>query len=172
MDGIETAFHLMENGKDCKIIMLTSKQERFKEAFKIGAYRFVTKPVDSDELWEALNDTRKTLLGYEEIELKYHSVLCKVQQRNIDYIEACRDYVKVYVGDKVCESDRTLKSWEEELDSHLFVECHKSYIVNLESVKEMKKSVLILERGAEIPIARRRKNDVLQAIMRYNTKNY
>lgn len=170
MDGIAAAQRLLENGRICKIIMLTGKQERFKEAFKIGAYRFVTKPVDVVELKEALDDVRKTLLGYEEVELKFNLTLCKVQQRHIEYIESCGDYVKIYVEGKVCESNRTLKKWEEELDSRLFIECHKSYIVNLRSVKEVKKDMLILENGEKIPIARRRKSEVLQKFIEYDTK--
>lgn len=49
MDGIAAARILNARGIDYKIVMLTSKSERFKEAFRIGAFRFVTKPV-SEEL--------------------------------------------------------------------------------------------------------------------------
>jgi two-component system LytT family response regulator len=168
MDGIEAAIHLMESGRESKIIMLTSKQERFKEAFKIGAYRFVTKPIDGDELYEALNDVRRTLIGYDEVQLKLEHVLCRIRQRNIDYLEANGDYVKIYVSKKICESDKALKSWKEELDDRLFAECHKSYIVNLDRVNCVKTRSLILEDGTEIPIARRRRNDVLQALMAYD----
>ena len=168
MDGIEAAAHLIANGRECKIIMLTSKQERFKEAFKIGAYRFVTKPVDRDELQEALNDVRRTLIGYDEVQVKLEHALCRIRQRDIDRLESCGDYVKIYVAKKICESDRTLKSWKEELDHRLFVECHKSYIVNLERVNHVKTRSLILVDGTEVPIARRRRNDVLQALIAYD----
>lgn len=170
IDGIEAAFCLKEKGKECKIIMLTSKQERFKEAFKIGAYRFVTKPVDIEELKEALDNTREILLGYNQIEVKFEHTRCKILQSNIDYIEACRDFVKIYVGKNICQSERTLKSWKEELDNRLFIECHKSYIVNLKSVAKVKRNTLVLENGKEIPIARRRKKDVLQTFIEYDTK--
>ena len=130
-DGIEAAYRLREQGRECRIIMLTSKRERFKDAFKIGAYRFVTKPVDTDELWEALDDARDTLLGYAQAELRFGRTVCMVRQYQIDCLQACGDYVKVYVGEKVCESTRSLKNWKEELDGRLFIDCHKSYIVNL-----------------------------------------
>ena len=47
--------------------MLSAKRERFKDAFKIEAYRFVTKPIDILKLEEAINDAEKTLLGYSSI---------------------------------------------------------------------------------------------------------
>ena len=46
VDGIEAASQLRHNQKHYTIIMLSAKRERFKDAFKIGAYRFVTKPID------------------------------------------------------------------------------------------------------------------------------
>lgn len=171
MDGIEAAKKMIDKGNICKIIMLTGKQERFKEAFKIGAYRFVTKPVDIYELNEALDETRGTLLGYSKVEVKFQNASCWVFQYNIDYVKACGDYVKIYIGEKICESDKSLKNWKAELDSLLFIECHKSYIVNLKSVKQVEKNVLILKNGEEIPIARRRKAEVLQAFIEYDIKN-
>lgn len=170
MDGIEAATHLREKGKTCKIIMLTGKPERFKEAFKIGAYRFVTKPVDTNELTEALDDTKRALAGYDKVQVKYGNTLCWIFQYSIDYIEACGDYVKIHAGEKNFESDRTLKCWKQQLDSNLFIECHKSYIVNLDYVKHVKKNVLLLENDREIPIARRRKNQVIQAFVEHDTK--
>lgn len=170
MDGIEAATHLRESGSACKIIMLTGKPERFKEAFKIGAYRFVTKPVDSKELKEALEDTRRTLAGYEKVQVKYENTSCWIFQYSITYVEACGDYVKIYTRERQFESDRTLKSWKEQLDSRLFIECHKSYIINLDYVKSVRKNVVLLENDREIPIARRRKNQVIQAFVEHDTK--
>lgn len=171
MDGIEAAFRLREQGKNCRIIMLTSKLERFKDAFKIGAYRFVTKPVDVDELEESLDDARSTLLGYAQVELKFEAVPCKVFQYQIDFLQACGDYVKIHVGEKVCESTRPLKSWKEELDRRLFVECHKSYIVNLKNVKRIEKDSFLLENGEKILIARRRRGDVVKMFTEFDIRN-
>ena len=168
-DGIEAAYRLREQGRECRIIMLTSKRERFKDAFKIGAYRFVTKPVDTDELWEALDDARDTLLGYAQAELRFGRTVCMVRQYQIDYLQACGDYVKVYVGEKVCESTKSLKNWKEELDGRLFIDCHKSYIINLRRIRKVGKDMIFLENGEEIPIARRRRHDVMQAFMAFDT---
>lgn len=54
MDGIEIGKNICKRNKECKIIMATGHLERFKEAFKIDAFRFVTKPFDSGEVEDAL----------------------------------------------------------------------------------------------------------------------
>ncbi|MDD6482537.1 MAG: LytTR family DNA-binding domain-containing protein [Lachnospiraceae bacterium] len=171
MDGIEAAYRLREQGEQCKIIMLTSKRERFKDAFKIGAYRFVTKPIDAEELEEALDDARGTLLGYAQVEVKIGKMKSKLFQYQIDYLQACGDYVKIHAGGTVCDSTRSLKSWKGELDSRLFVECHKSYLVNLGSISRAEKDMLMLENGEIIPVARRRRKDVLQAFLEFDVQH-
>lgn len=42
IDGIATGELLRERQKCCKIVMATGKVERFKEAFRIQAFRFIT----------------------------------------------------------------------------------------------------------------------------------
>lgn len=55
-DGIEAARQLNRKGMFYKIIIITSKIERFKEGFEIGAFRFVTKPISDRELCKAVGD--------------------------------------------------------------------------------------------------------------------
>lgn len=104
IDGIQAAEKLNQRGMQYNIIMLTSKRERFKEAFKIGATRFVTKPIDQEELFEALDNAFESCLGFEKITVKYKGNDCVMRQRDIYMIEAQRDYVKIYSKDKIFES--------------------------------------------------------------------
>lgn len=53
MDGIDVGRLVNRQKNVSKIIMLTSMRERFKEAFEISAYRFVTKPIAQSELVQA-----------------------------------------------------------------------------------------------------------------------
>lgn len=172
MDGIEAAQRLIDQGRQYRIIMLTGKPERFKEAFKIGAYRFVTKPVDKGEFNEALDDVSRSLMGYCKTQVRFRNSLCQVFQFDIDYIEACGDYVKIYIDNRICESDRTLKSWKDELDERLFTDCHKSYIVNLGKVKQAFKNKLVLKNGKEVPVSRRRHSNVIQKFMEYDINRH
>lgn len=49
--------------------MATGWTEYFKDAFKIGAFRFVTKPFEKKEIKEALEAFLKTKIGMETIGL-------------------------------------------------------------------------------------------------------
>ncbi len=128
--------------------------------------------MDKDEFNEALEDVARLLMGCCKIQVRFQNKLCQFFQYNIDYIEACGDYVKIYIDNKIFESDRTLKSWKNELDDRLFAYCHKSYIVNLEKVKQICKNKLVLKNGKEISVSRRRYGEVMQKFMEYDINSH
>ena len=63
MDGIETGKILREKGYAGKIIMASANTERFKEAFTIGTFRFVSKPFQKEEVMEVLKDYIETIFN-------------------------------------------------------------------------------------------------------------
>lgn len=109
MDGIEAARILRKENRKLTIVMLTGKRERFKEAFMIGAVRFVTKPVEADELFEALDYVTLSSAGQEFLKVRYNGSECEIMQRNICVIEAKSDYLEIYSKDRRYESRETWK---------------------------------------------------------------
>lgn len=97
-DGIETGKKLRENGKDCKIIVATSRVDRFKEAFHINTFRFITKPFEIDEIREVLQDAVISLGGTKKIEVyrnrEKYNILCK----DIFFYRSCRKLDRIYFG--------------------------------------------------------------------------
>ncbi|MCI8669669.1 MAG: response regulator transcription factor [Lachnospiraceae bacterium] len=170
MDGIQTAAELSKKDEEKIIIMLTSKRERFKEAFKIGATRFVTKPIEKEELFEALDNAFFSLLGFEIIRLNYNGKECILQQREIQVIESHRDYLKIYSKEKIFESNKSLRSIQAELDERIFLSVHRSYIINVCHVCDVRKEYVKMDNGEKIPIARRKFREVLQKIIDFDKK--
>lgn len=54
LDGIDTGSRLRDICPECIIVMATGMENRIKEAFKIHAFRFVSKPYSDEEIYEAL----------------------------------------------------------------------------------------------------------------------
>ena len=126
MDGIEAARILRKENRKLTIVMLTGKRERFKEAFMIGAVRFVTKPVEEDELFEALDYVTLSSVGQELLKVRYNGSECEIMQRDICVIEAKSDYLAIYTKYRRYESRERLGNILGELDEKLFIEIHKS----------------------------------------------
>lgn len=170
MDGIETGERLRERGIAYKLIMLTGNKERFKEAFKIEAFRFVTKPVEMNEFFEAMDSARESLLGGNMVSVLRDGVIFEIMQKNITYIEGNKTTTNVYTKSMEYKSSLSLGEWMKQLENKLFFQCHKSYIVNLSMIEDIGEDRAILITGEQVQIARRRRTELLQAFMEYDTR--
>jgi len=170
MDGIEAGYKLRKRNIDYKIIMLTGREDRFKEAFKIEAYRFMTKPVNQDEVFDIIDVIRenkslmKTVLVYRD-GIKYD-----IAQKEILYIEANRSSTLIFTGKAEYRSERSLTKWITILDENIFFQCHKSFIVNMGKVEELHDTYIRMINSDRVAISRRLKKAFMHAYMKYDTK--
>ncbi|MCM1106254.1 MAG: LytTR family DNA-binding domain-containing protein [Blautia sp.] len=167
MDGIEAARKLQRRGISYKIIMLTSKRERFKEAFEINAFRFVTKPIDSNELLRALEDVYRRLLGVTKVTVYREGVSYELTQNRIVYIAANRSETIVYTREEQFRSEGSLAQWQEILEKKLFFQCHKSYIVNLAEIESIGDAALQMKTGDKVEVSRRKRRELQSRYMKF-----
>ena len=93
----------------------------------------------------------------------------RFQQRQIRYIGRMTSRTEVIIGRESFQSGMTLADWEKVLDSRMFLQIHKSYIVNLSQIERIEDK-LILKNGEILPIARRRKSELLKRFMQYDLR--
>ncbi|MCI5585132.1 MAG: LytTR family DNA-binding domain-containing protein [Lachnospiraceae bacterium] len=168
-DGIETGKRLREQGSDCRIIMATSMVERFKEGYHIGAVRFITKPFEEEEVWEALNHALQGLVGRETIELYEKRILHKVEKRQIHYIQAYDGYAEAVVGRNAVRmrTEQSLSSLENELNGQFFYRVSREYLVNLTFIEAYNKGTILIGEQ-KIRVSRRKKKEFEKAYREYD----
>lgn len=169
MDGIEVGYQLMEQDVKYKIVMLTAKEDRYRDAFKIGAFRFVPKPIDESELFSAIDDVRKYTIATKYEKAYRNGISYNILQKDIFFVEANHSETIIYTSNLEYRSEESLAEWEKKLDNRLFFKTHKSYIVNMRCIKEIKANVLYLENGDRVLISRRLRNDFLRTYMNFDT---
>lgn len=170
LDGIETARILNDREIDYKIVLLTSKRERFKDGYKIGAFRFVTKPIDEIELFEAINNVYKRILGIDQVEVFLKGQKHLIEQKDIVYILADKAQTIIFTKLYEFRSELSLIKWQNILEPRLFVKTHRSYLVNLAQIDTLENEMIVLRSSEKIPISRRQKSVFLNAFMEYDTK--
>lgn len=170
MDGIEAASELRRMGVDYKIIMLTAKIERFKEAFEISAFRFVSKPINRKELYRAIDDVRQRLIGTNLITVYRNGIQYELIEKDVLFIEAGGSETLVYTSYYEYRSEKSLASWISVLDNRLFFQCHKSFIVNMGKIDKIEKNNVILINGDKVAVSRRLYKPLLQTFMEFDTK--
>lgn len=168
LDGIDVSAKLnIKYNDDNNIIMLTGIRERFKEAFKIGALRFVTKPIEREELLEAVISTIDKISKGKLINIVYNNINYEIGQKEIYMIESSGSYVTLYTKDKSFEIRRSLISFERELDSRMFFLTHRSYLVNVSHIKKIDGESCILNNGMRALVSVRNQTQILQKIFDY-----
>ncbi len=167
MDGIELGRKIKECNPQCKIIMATGMVERFKDAFRIQAFRFVTKPFDKWELEEALKAAMQNELGDDMIELFSQRIPVKVSHKQIKYVQAFNGYAEFKVEDHIFRKEISLNELENILNSKMFVRVHRQYIVNLHWVNNYVNGIVYIA-NKQIAVARRKKTQFEQKYITYD----
>lgn len=155
IDGIEAGKLFRYRNEDCKIIMLTARSDRMREAFFLEAYRFITKPFEDAELKEAIESFMRRRIGCQKILLYEKRKVVEIFQYQIIYIQTYDSYTEFIVGQRILRSERSLKELETELDGRLFIRIDKKYIVNFRNIDYYDKGTVSIA-GKKIKVSRRR----------------
>ncbi len=177
LDGFDVVELL---GKDAPfIIFVTSYDEYALRAFEAEALDYLLKPAKPERLQKAILRAREQLhmkggQGMERLLEKHRDTMAPLHRllvRNgldvviipmaeIIYIEAQDDYVKIYTkeGKAFLKTER-MNRLEEMLDPRYFCRIHRSYIINIDSLKKIEpyskdNRLAILENGQRLAISR------------------
>jgi len=167
-------FDLLDTLKEApQIIIVSSKSEYALRAFEYNVTDYLMKPVDKKRFDKAINKALRNIPSASEVGDEDHFFVksnfrkVKIAYNDIRWIEALGDYVKV-VTEKTNHIVLTsMKAFEQQLPQEQFLRIHKSYIINLKRIEKFNN--VIVEVGTKkIPISRRRKTSLLNALGVYN----
>jgi len=161
-------------------VIFISAYEKFAiTAIKFSAIDYLLKPVEPIDLGIAIDKVKKTKLNdevrnkldllldnvnkIEKIALPSFNGIEFVKIENIIRCESDNNYTNFYLssGNKILVS-KTLKEFEDILESKGFFRTHKSHIINLSFLKKYIKGeggIAVMEDNSEIPVSRRRKDE-------------
>lgn len=123
--------------------------------------KHVLAEVAPDAMDDMGDDTADAAAGrYERlINIKDRGQIFRVDVDSIEHIEAAGDYMCIYTGDNSLILRETMKDLERRLDPRVFQRVHRSTIVNLNQVRQVKphtngECFLVLESGAQVKVSR------------------
>ena len=134
-----------------KIIMASANTERFKEAFTIDTFRFVSKPFQKEEVMEALKDYIETRLGTEEIKVHRKRNEFVFYQKEILYVYAVNSSIELCMRNGIYRMEGSLSELEGILDPRLFYKISKQYIVNLKEISKYQDEKVTIQ-GTELKV--------------------
>ena len=168
MDGLKAGQVIKERNPECRIIMATSNDKRYGEAFRINAHRYLNKPLKDDEIEEALMSAIDKAVGNSTIEAFQNRIKYNISQNEILYIRSYNGYVEIYTAGNVFTKNVSLEQMEEELDPRLFFRIHRQYIVGFRNIASVFKNVIQLNNGEKLTISRRNALKFEKAYVEYD----
>ena len=183
LDGIETALQIQKLA-NIPIIYLTanSDESTFNRAKITKPAAFISKPFKQLDLQRAIELTISRMAGTEtgaitsinetneqsfilndRIFVRNKEKMVKIMVADILYIEADRNYCRIFTANKEYLLSITLKTIEEKFSEKTFVRIHRSYIVNLLHIDEVAEShVMITQRT--VPMSAGMKEQLMERI--------
>ena len=176
LTGIETAEKLrgLEEGKDGKtaIIFITAFREYMEQAFDVGAFNYITKPIDEERffrIFEAVSKEVDTALENKFIMVKCQGIQRRFFLHDISYIESSNKKVILNTKQGKFEVYGKLSEFEELLKESFF-RPHRCYLVNMENISAYDYEEIVTLDGDRLPMSKQKYRDFVKAYMRYARK--
>lgn len=154
------------------IIFVTAYDQYALKAFDTGALDYLLKPFNNARFARALDRARERIAYRRQAPAKMDRITIKsagqvifLPVAHIDWIEAADYYASLHVGAKTHLVRRSMNDLESDLDPAQFCRIHRSTIVNLDRVRELRfdsdaEYELILATGAKLHLSRRYRKDL------------
>lgn len=145
LSGIDAAVRLREENPNIIVFIITSYNEYLDDAFKLRAFRFISKPVDITRLYKALDDADDII---KKEKIQFHDMLGNKEvlifRNDVIYVEIAGRQTKIITNEGEYISNQNCKYWKNILKSSSFVSCHASYIVNLDYAISHNRTQIVL----------------------------
>lgn len=171
-----------------EIIFVTAYNQFALQALKRNAIDYLLKPIDIEELTEAVKKINQKWLEKENKQHKITALINEITDKqkkiaittfektiylkitDIVRIEGDGNYVRIITNNhENYFVSKKIKDLQEQLPDYLFFRVHNSYLINIEFVKSIlnKDSAIIMTDGTIIPVSRKKREEFLEHMSKY-----
>ncbi|HEX6064513.1 MAG TPA: LytTR family DNA-binding domain-containing protein [Longimicrobiales bacterium] len=145
------------------IVFVTAYDEFAVRAFEERALDYLLKPVQQRRFDEMMQRVRAQLARRTGAVLSVPTATgdLLLDESEVDWIEAADYCAIIYSRGKRYLVRESLKSLEQRLDAEHFMRVHRGAIVRTERVREVRRESVVLRDGTNVPVSRRRREEVL-----------
>jgi two-component system LytT family response regulator len=136
-----------------------SEKKSVEEAGKLKEVLAEVAPDHVDNVSEGGDEAHSSSRYEKLINIKDRGQIFRVDVDTIEKIDAAGDYMCIYTGDNTLILRETMKDLEKRLDPRRFQRVHRSTIVNLDLVRQVKphtngECFLVLDSGSQVKVSR------------------
>ncbi len=174
LNGIETASLIREIDEHVIIVFVTSYTEYMRESFKCAPFRFLVKPVDSEEFKTVFYDVTKKLSKQRKVfAFAENKAKIRLYCDDIIYFESQDHWIWIHTKERVYKICKSLTELYGQLDKEMFCRVHKSFIINFLYVKSIKENDAELYHcDKPVSISRSYKKEVLKEYTNFLERDF
>lgn len=144
MDGMAVARTLAERPERPAVIFVTAFDEFAVGAFDVAAVDYLLKPVEAERFQRAIDriaeqtgvpaQEKPVSPWTQEFWVPHRGGITRIATRDIELIEAERDYMRLHVGPRSFLLHETISGLERKLDPSEFVRLHRSTLARRDRI--------------------------------------
>lgn len=178
INGMDTAREIRKRNKNVILIFITAVEEYVFQAFDVGAFHYLVKPIDPVKFYEVLNqaveycqDNRHDFLDKEEksILVKIGGVTEKLYLKDIIFAEVFNRKIELHTVNGILEFYGQLSALEKALGEDFF-RPHRAFLINFRYVVRYDACQITLEDGNTIVMARQKYPVFVREYLKYNRR--
>ncbi|MBE5894074.1 MAG: response regulator transcription factor [Lachnospiraceae bacterium] len=155
-NGMEAARELRKKDKGVILVFVTGVEDYVFQAFDVGAFHYIVKPVDDakfeDVLYRAVSEVKSQKMHEKEPEdkclmINNGGVHIKVMIEDIVYAEIFNRKIVIHKTDETIEYYGKMSDLET-LAGENFFRPHRAYLINFKYVEKYDASTVYLEKGS------------------------
>lgn len=172
INGMETAKAVREYDRKAVIVFVTAVKEYVFEAFDVGAFHYLLKPIEERKFAEVFENAareiqeRRIQKETPALFLKTKNKSYTFNQSEIIFIESKNRKAAIHTVKNTLEVYAVMKELQKELGNS-FYRCHRGYLVNMAHIAEYSSDMIEMDNGERVYLAKEKYQEFVKAYMRY-----
>lgn len=129
MNGLELAYKLRNDRNDAQIVFTTDSPEYVFEEYNVSALNYLVKPLEYKDCRNVLNRVHEMMTERKYYLCKTPESFIRIPHEEILFIEMHSHNAMIMTRYEKYITRKTVADIMAELNSEVFMRCHKSYIV-------------------------------------------
>ncbi len=156
------------------VIFTTAYEEYALDGYNLDVVDYLLKPIPFErfikavtkaEEYRSIASPKSSDTDYIFVKTEYRII--KINLEDILYIEALKDYIKIYTASQPILTLKSLKSFESRLPKDKFMRVHRSYLVAMNKINSVERNTVMIA-NQSIPISEGYRDKFYDVITRYS----
>lgn len=156
-NGLDLAEHFYNLNQNCIISIYSNHPQYAVDGYRYNVFRYILKQ-EPDEIKNLL--ISETLLEYKRQNAGIKIKNQYIKTGDIIFAESYGRTLVLHLKSEDIQLTKKISDIADILEQYDFIQCHKSYIVNIHYVSQINTSTILLNDGSIIPIGRMYKEKI------------